>query len=72
MGHLYYYILTEKYSIRNVLIFDVGPNGFIYHNINNDGGSARIFLHGAHIISFVPLGQESVIFVSSEVHYQTA
>jgi len=57
--------LNKQFSLPNVLVFKEGPNGLIYAEIKNDSASAQIFLHGAHITSFIPIGQEPVIFLSS-------
>jgi glucose-6-phosphate 1-epimerase len=56
--------LNREFSIADNLVFKEGPNGLIYAEVKNDSASAQIFLHGAHITSFIPNGQEAVIFLS--------
>jgi len=56
--------LNRGFSIADNLVFKEGPHGLIYAQIDNDSGSAQIYLHGSHLTSFVPLGQEPVIFLS--------
>ena len=62
--------LNGKFSLGRYLSFRDGPNGLIYAHINNDSGSAEIYLHGAHVISFVPHGREYVIFLSDKSRYE--
>ena len=62
--------LNSKFSLARYLSFRDGPNGLIYAHINNDSGSAEIYLHGAHVISFVPHGREPVIFLSDKSRYE--
>lgn len=61
--------LNREYSLGRYLNFREGQNGFIYTHINNDSGSAQIFLHGAHVTSFIPMGKVPVIYLSSESLY---
>ncbi len=56
--------LNKQFSLPNVLVFKEGPNGLIYAEVKNDSASAQIFLHGAHITSFIPNGQEPVLFLT--------
>lgn len=61
--------LNQKFSL-DTLEFREGANGLVYANIDNNSGSAQIYLHGAHITSFVLKRQKPVIFLSSEAKYQ--
>ncbi len=62
--------LNKKFSIANNIAFKKGPNGLVYAEINNDSARAEIFLHGAHVTSFIPNGQEPVIFLSQLSQYE--
>lgn len=62
--------LNHEFSLGRYLSFREGPNGFVYTHINNDSGSAEIFLHGAQVTSFIPVGQEPVIFLSDASRYE--
>jgi len=62
--------LNSKFSLGRYLSFRDGPNGLIYAHINNDSGSAEIYLHGAHVTSFIPHGREPVIFLSDKSRYE--
>ncbi len=62
--------LNQQFAIKNHLDFIKGQDGLIYAEVKNDSGSARIFLHGAHISSYVPVGQEPVIFLSPDSLYE--
>jgi len=57
--------LNHRFAIRDNLIFKEGTNELIYAEIKNEAASAQIYLHGAHITSFTPLGEDPVIFLSS-------
>ena len=57
--------LNKNFGSEHIT-FKEGPNGFIYAEINNHSASAKVFIHGAHVTSYIPKGQEPVIFLSSE------
>jgi len=56
--------LNREFSIARHLVFKKGPNGLVYAEVQNGSASAQTFLHGAHITSFMPLGQKPVLFLS--------
>ena len=56
--------LNQKYAIDEDLVFKEDPNGFIYTDIANDSAKAQVYLHGAHITSYIPKCEEPVIFLS--------
>jgi len=62
--------LNHEFSLGRYLNFREGPNGLIYTHINNDSGSSEIYLHGAHITSYLPHGREPVIFLSDKSRYE--
>ena len=62
--------LNREFSIAHHLVFKKGPNGLICAEVKNDSAEAQIFLHGAHITSFIPNGQEPVIFLSPKSLYE--
>lgn len=41
----------------------------IYAVIQNESGTAQIYLHGAHITSFIPNGQEQALFLSLQSEF---
>jgi glucose-6-phosphate 1-epimerase len=56
--------LNREYSIENHLIFKEGLGELVYAEIKNEAASGQIFLHGAQTTSFIPHGQEPVLFLS--------
>lgn len=63
--------LNQKFGVKDSLVFKEGPNGFIFADIENVSDSAQIFLHGAQITSYVPKGEEPVIFLSPNSIYES-
>ena len=55
--------LNQQYGLDGNLIFKEGTGGLTFAEIVNEAASAQIFLHGAHITSFIPHGQEPVLFL---------
>jgi glucose-6-phosphate 1-epimerase len=62
--------LNREYSIENHLIFKEGVGELVYAEIKNEAASGQIFLHGAQITSFIPHGQEPVLFLSPLSQYE--
>ncbi len=56
--------LNKEFAINGQLEFKEGPGGLIVAEINNESASAEVFLHGAQLTSFKPLGREEVIYLS--------
>lgn len=63
--------LNQQYGLDEYLIFKEGAGGLAFAEINNGSASAEIYLHGAHITSFIPHGQKPVLFLSSLSQYET-
>lgn len=62
--------LNKEFAINSQLEFKQGKGGLTYAEIKNEGASAQIYLHGAHITSFIPSGQEEVIYLSPNSRYE--
>ena len=58
--------LNQEFALGDNLTFRELDTGFIFADIENDSASAQIFLHGAHITSYVPKGEEPIIFLSTQ------
>jgi D-hexose-6-phosphate mutarotase len=56
--------LNQRFAIPNQLKFSQIEGGLIAADINNTLASASIALQGAHLMTFQPLGQEPVIWLS--------
>jgi glucose-6-phosphate 1-epimerase len=61
--------LDLKFEIPDALTFEEGPGGLIFTNITTPTATARICLHGAHLTSFIPKGQEEVLWLSPDAIY---
>lgn len=62
--------LNQRYGLDGNLIFKEGAGGLTFAEIDNKAASAQIFLHGAHITSFIPHGQEPILFLSALSQYE--
>ncbi|MCK4706089.1 MAG: D-hexose-6-phosphate mutarotase, partial [Gammaproteobacteria bacterium] len=51
------------------LIFKIGKGGIPVVEIKNDQSSAAISLQGAHVLSWVPAGEDDVIWLSDEAKF---
>ncbi len=64
--------LNEKYSLQNgnnYLRFKTGRGGMIVIEIQNNQASAIISLQGAHLLSWIPKGEEDVIWLSEDASF---
>ncbi|MBN2804385.1 MAG: D-hexose-6-phosphate mutarotase [Deltaproteobacteria bacterium] len=52
------------------ITFSKDSSGLIIVNISNKLATASISLHGAHLLSFIPSGQEDVIFLSKKAIFK--
>ncbi len=53
------------------VILATGPNGFPKLMLSHPAGSsAEVYLHGAHVTSWVPLGMEESLFLSSLARFE--
>jgi glucose-6-phosphate 1-epimerase len=58
--------LNEQYGIPNQLQFTEGNGGLTFIKINNEHATAVVSLYGAQVLSFVPKGQEDLLWMSSQ------
>ncbi|QKE39534.1 D-hexose-6-phosphate mutarotase [Ferrovum myxofaciens] len=61
--------LNHRHGIPNQVSFCQDSNGFIHVDVNNPWASARIALQGAQLTSWVPKGEEPVIWLSKEASF---
>jgi len=57
--------LNRRFGSRRVK-FSRGAEGFVWVDIANEFGSARLTLHGAHVTSFIPAGGGEVLWMSEK------
>lgn len=56
--------LNGSFAIANVVRFDAGEGGLTRINVTSPLASAAVYLHGAHLTQFQPVGQKPVLFLS--------
>lgn len=61
-------LLNQKYALDGKLAFCQREDGFIYADVTANGAKAQILLYGAHLMSFVPAGEEEVLWMSPEAN----
>ena len=62
--------LNDRFAIPGVAQIVPGNEGQPKIKITSVAASAEIYLHGAHLTSWIPAGAEEVIFLSSKAQYQ--
>ena len=56
--------LNEHFSIPGVLRFQQLPGGLVYADVTTAHATARVYMQGAHLTAWQPMGQAPVIFLS--------
>lgn len=62
--------LNSRFGIEGKLSIKQNESGFKYVDINTGVSTAKILIYGAHAISFVPQGEEELLWVSPKTEYQ--
>ena len=62
--------LNDRFAIPGVAQIVAGNDGQPKIKITSVAASAEIYLHGAHITSWIPAGAEEVLFLSSKAQFQ--
>jgi glucose-6-phosphate 1-epimerase len=62
--------LNAAFSITDQLCFEQGENGLLRAKFNNGLATAELYLHGAHITSFCPQGQDELLWMSPLAQFQ--
>ncbi|MGB7291945.1 MAG: D-hexose-6-phosphate mutarotase [Thermodesulfobacteriota bacterium] len=63
--------LNKRFGIPGQIAFKGGPGGLTVAEIKNQHAAATLFLHGAHVTSFKPHGQEEVLFLSGRSGFES-
>ncbi|MCY2951940.1 MAG: D-hexose-6-phosphate mutarotase [Planctomycetota bacterium] len=58
--------------IANTLSFEEGPNGLLRAAIVTPHAEATVYLHGAHVTHYRPVGQKPLLFMSDKSHFDSA
>lgn len=58
--------------IPNTLMFEQGPNGLVRAAVITPHAEATIYLHGAHLTHYRPVGQKPLLFMSDKSHFDPA
>src|SRR5271163_4221153 len=62
--------LNDAFAIPGVAQIVSGNGGLPKVKITSAAASAEVYLHGAHLTSWIPAGGEEVLFLSSKAQYQ--
>jgi glucose-6-phosphate 1-epimerase len=62
--------LNDSFAIPGIAQIVPGNDGQPKIRITSAAATAEIYLHGAHLTSWIPAGGEEVIFLSSKAQYQ--
>jgi glucose-6-phosphate 1-epimerase len=62
--------LNRQFGIADVATFDAGKGGLTRLTIKSPAAEAEVYLHGAHVTSFVPKNQPPVLFMSGKSQFQ--
>lgn len=62
--------LNKEFGRKESVIFREGPGGLPVAEITNPQGEALISLNGAHIISYMPVGTEPVLWMSGVSNFE--
>jgi len=62
--------LNENFAIPGVLGFEEGNGGLICARVTGAGGTGTIYLHGAHVTHWQPVGAETVLFLSEHSKFE--
>ncbi len=61
--------LNHRFAINGHLSFEVGENGLLMANIQNAYAQAEIMLQGAHILTYQPVDDAPLIWLSPKAKY---
>lgn len=62
-------VLNQRFGLAPHLRFAAGPGNLTVAEIANDHAVARVALHGGHVLSFHPHGQQPILWVSRHSQY---
>ena len=61
--------LSEQFGIPGALAFETTSEGLTLARINTPAASAVVYLHGAHLTEWTPVGQKPAIFLSGRSEF---
>lgn len=64
--------LQGRFGVPGRIGIDAGRGGLPRISVTGEQASAEIYLHGAHVTSFQPVGSKPVLFLSGESHFDAA
>jgi glucose-6-phosphate 1-epimerase len=60
----------NQFAIKDKIKFVPGSGGLTIAEITTPMGTAKVALHGAHVLSFIPTGQRDILWCSSKSWYE--
>jgi glucose-6-phosphate 1-epimerase len=61
--------LNGQFGIPGVLVFETGEGGLTRAHVTTPACTAELYLHGAHLAAWQPVGTEPVLFLSGKSHF---
>ena len=62
--------LSNAFQINDHISFSEKSDGFIIASLNTLSSTASVAVHGGHVLSFIPSGQEPVLWLSEYSHFR--
>src|SRR5258708_4151560 len=62
--------LTDRFGIKDVLVFKENESGLISAVVSTPTCIAEVYMQGAHLTHWQPVGYESVLFLSERSAFQ--
>jgi glucose-6-phosphate 1-epimerase len=62
--------LNRKFGITGVAEIDAGNGGLPRVRVSGAFGQGEVYLHGAHVTAWKPVGQDEMLFVSSKSRWE--
>jgi D-hexose-6-phosphate mutarotase len=63
-------VLNERFGLHDQLVFSEGPGGLAVVEIANSLAVATVALQGAHLLSWIPRGEQPVIWLSGDARFE--
>ncbi len=62
-------VLNQEYAVAGKVIFKAGPGGLPLVELSSTHGSAVVALQGGHLLSWIPRGEQPVIWLSKDAKF---
>jgi glucose-6-phosphate 1-epimerase len=62
--------LSARFSFPGRVLFEAGGGGLTCATLKSPGGESEVYLHGAHVTKFAPVGGRPLLFMSAQSLFQ--